>query len=287
MFPSVYPCPFNYRNPADLSIAPGAPDAMPLDIAAVPYRIGPRIKTQQTSDLYAPLHADASFEGITIARDLPYGPHERHVLDVFSRSGGAADRPVVVFVHGGEFSRGQKSAPESPYYDNVMRWAADNGLVGVSINYRLAPEFQWPSGVADLGRVLAWIDSNISANRVGMGESPGPAGAILTSGFYELGSEVSAWSGYYGDDVTQYPAHSALDRLVTAELPMFVNDAELDPADFGHESAVLVAGRRAAALPVEYVHLLGHSHISELYAVGTSDQSLSKPVLEFIRREAR
>jgi len=29
--------------------------------------------------------------------------------------------------------------------------------------------------------------------------------------------------------------------------------------------------------------LKGHSHISETYAVGTQDRSLSQPVLEFVR----
>jgi hypothetical protein len=53
---------------------------------------------------------------------------------------------------------------------------------------------------------------------------------------------------------------------------------------FQEETAKLVAARAAAGKPVERVHLEGHSHISETYAVGTGDRSLSGPVLEFIRR---
>jgi hypothetical protein len=53
---------------------------------------------------------------------------------------------------------------------------------------------------------------------------------------------------------------------------------------FQGETAKLVAARAAADKPVERVHLGGHSHISETYAVGTGDRSLSGPVLEFVRR---
>ena len=60
--------------------------------------------------------------------------------------------------------------------------------------------------------------------------------------------------------------------------------AELDPDMFQEETDKLVAARAAAGKPVERVHLEGHSHISETYAVGTGDRSLSLPVLQFVRR---
>ena len=60
-------------------------------------------------------------------------------------------------------------------------------------------------------------------------------------------------------------------------VPLFVNDAELDPDMFQEETAKLVAARAAAGKPLERVHLGGHSHISETYAVGTGDRSLSGP----------
>jgi hypothetical protein len=53
---------------------------------------------------------------------------------------------------------------------------------------------------------------------------------------------------------------------------------------FRGETDKLVATRAAAGKPVERIHLKGHSHISETYAVGTGDRSLSGPVLEFVRR---
>jgi hypothetical protein len=53
---------------------------------------------------------------------------------------------------------------------------------------------------------------------------------------------------------------------------------------FQDETAKLVAARAAAGKPLERVHLGGHSHISETYAIGTGDRSLSGPLLQFVRR---
>jgi hypothetical protein len=52
---------------------------------------------------------------------------------------------------------------------------------------------------------------------------------------------------------------------------------------FQTQSNKLAASRAAAGKPVQRVHLAGHSHISETYAVGTSDRALSVPVLDFVR----
>ncbi len=118
---------------------------------------------------------------------------------------------MVVFIHGGGFALALKHDPGSPFYDNVGLWAAAHGFVGVTINYRLAPQFQYPAGIEDLTRLVAWLKSNIRARGgdpnkiflwghsagaahtgdyiasvVNAGKKPPIAGAILTSGFYLL-----------------------------------------------------------------------------------------------------
>jgi hypothetical protein len=44
----------------------------------------------------------------------------------------------------------------------------------------------------------------------------------------------------------------------------------------------LIAGRRAAGKPLVSLRLPNHSHLSEAYAVGTADESLTGPILKFI-----
>ena len=311
-FPTVYDIPYHYANPVSGRTqlpALGAGD-MPAEIAVALRDIGPRVEGQRTAALYAALQPKEPYLGVTVSRDVPYGWHERHVLDVFSTplAGPSAAKPVVVFIHGGGFSMGSKHAPGSPFYDNVALWAVSKGLVGVTINYRLAPDNQWPSGIEDLTALTAWLHAHIAdyggdpnslflwghssgaahvadylAHAAKTGADPGIGGAILTSGFYDLGETVSIWKAYYGDEVSRYAERSSLPGLLKTRTPLLVTDAELDPESFRLESDKLRAARAKVGRPVASVHLAGHSHISETYAVGSGDESLSAPVLEFIR----
>lgn len=281
---------------------------MPADIASALRDIGPVIDGAGTAALYAPLFTPEPYAGKAVSRDLAYGPHERHVLDIFTTPLPGSGKPVVIFVHGGGFRFGAKSAEGSPFYDNIMNWAVDEGMVGIAINYRLAPEFQWPSGIEDLTSMLNWVKENIadyggdpdkiilwghSAGAAHVGDylawqansnlDDGVAGAILTSGFYVLGPELSIWSAYYGEDLSTYEERSSLQGLLKSSTPLLVNDAELDPENFKADSIKLTKAFAEANKPLTRVSLKGHSHISETYAIGTDDQSLSGPVKLFIQ----
>jgi acetyl esterase/lipase len=284
---------------------------MPAAIAAALREIGPKVDGPRTAALYTPLLPSEPYAGVNVVRDVHYGPHERHVADVFSSSTttqGATGRPVVVFIHGGGFTRGSKHTPGSPFFDNIGVWAVRHGLVGVTINYRLAPEFQWPAGVEDLTLLTRWVRAHAGdyggdpskiflwghsagaahvadylAHAANTDADPGIAGAILTSGFYDLGEEVSIWKDYYGDDVSQYATRSSLPGLLKTATPLLVTYAELDPDSFQSQTRGLLEARANEGRPVASVRLTGHSHISETYAVGTGDESLSGPVLDFIQ----
>ena len=148
-------------------------------------------------------------------------------------------KPVVVFVHGGGFARGAKRAEGLPFYDNIGLWAVGQDMVGVTLNYRLAPQSTWPSGIEDLTAAVAWLKANIArhggdpskivlwghsagaahvadyvASAAKRNVDAGIAGAVLTSGFYDLGTEVSVWKIYYGEDVATYAERSSLPGLV-------------------------------------------------------------------------
>ncbi|HVY80137.1 MAG TPA: nuclear transport factor 2 family protein, partial [Steroidobacteraceae bacterium] len=235
MFPNVYDVPFHYANPVTgRTELPPITHVPQLQIAAAIREIGPIIDGKRTAALYAPLHPKEPYANVSLTRDVKYGPHERHVLDIFVSPEKGRGKPVVVFVHGGGFAMGSKHTPGSPFYDNVGLWAASHGLVGVTINYRLAPQFQYPSGVQDLRRVVDWLRAHIAsyggdaekiflwghsagaahvadylASAANERRSAGVRGAILTSGFYDLGETVSVWKAYYGDDVSKYKERSS------------------------------------------------------------------------------
>ena len=124
---------------------------MPEEIAWKLLELGRVIDPPKTAALYAPLQEKEPYQGVKIERDVKYGPADRNLLDVFMPEPAlSSPRPVLIFVHGGAFVGGNKrTAPDSPFYDNIMLWAAKNGFVGVNVTYRLAPQAPWPAGAEE------------------------------------------------------------------------------------------------------------------------------------------
>ena len=67
--------------------------------------------------------------------------------------------PGVVALHGGGYVFGDKAM-----YDGLFdRWCLDPGMVGVSVEYRLAPETPYPGPLEDCYRALQWTATNAEA----------------------------------------------------------------------------------------------------------------------------
>ena len=121
------------------------PAQIPAPVAATLRQLGAVINPLATEPLYAPLHPREPYDNATVARDQAFGSHPLQRLDVFAPAPpAAAPRPILLFVHGGGFVRGDKRGAGSPFYDNIMLWAAGSGLLGININYRLAPSTPGP-----------------------------------------------------------------------------------------------------------------------------------------------
>lgn len=280
--------------------------APPPEVASQLREIGPRIETAKTAQIYNALLPKRLYDGAYATRDLAYGADPKQKLDVFTPAAGAARaKPVLVFVHGGGFVGGDKHNGASPLYDNVMVWAARHGMVGVNLNYRLAPANTWPAGADDVGLAVDWIKANIGRyggdpNRIVLwGHSVGAAhvadyiardqksgarvkGAILSSGqIYDMtGPNVS--KPYHGADETRYPGMASLAGLLKSRTPLLITSAELDPPAFKAQTTALLAAMRKAGRRPTAIELAGHSHISEIYAIGTPDTDLSGAVQSFV-----
>ena len=286
---------------------------MPDDIAGIIRGIGAKIDGVRTGKLYEPLQQREPYTDAVVTRDVAYGPAPRNTADIFIPLQRGARKPVVVFVYGGGFAGGDKHTKGSPFYDNIGRWAAAHNLVGVTANYRLAPQSQFPSGVEDITALVGWLKKHIGeyggdprhiflwghssggahvadylAHAARTHKDPQVAGAILMSAaVYDLGHDVSVWKSYYGDDVSKYPARSSLSGLVKSKTPLLVTDAELDPENFRTQADELTHALKAAGHPAQRLVVPGHSHLSEAYAIGTADESVSGPVLKFIHATLR
>jgi triacylglycerol lipase len=253
-----------------------------------------------------------STDGIEITRNQAYGKDRLQKLDVYTlASKSRFPRPVLIYVHGGGFTRGDKTESGKPFYDNVLVWAARNGLVGVNINYRLAPKAPFPAGAQDLASAIAWARAHIAdyggdpdrifvfghsagashlVDYISRPELQGPEiagvkGAIVVSTMYpkEMPEKPSA---YYGTDADAQLFEPALKRLQAAKVPIFLVGAELDPPKFvetreGFREGLCAVGR----CPSRFIVLAGHDHLSPSLAVGTKDQSLTGPMLDWIRAQ--
>jgi acetyl esterase/lipase len=166
----------------------------------------------------APLrYRDAVFSSVGVTRDLTYGSAPDNdgnpvdlKLDLYQPSGDAVTRrPAVVFVHGGGFSHGDKSAGAT-----FATYFAQRGYVAVSINYRLlaplgcggeldpSPECISAAYAAqhDAQAAVRWLRANVATYRVDPSRiaiAGGSAGAV-TSLLVDWRSEDPGTSGNPG-----------------------------------------------------------------------------------------
>jgi len=275
--------------------------------------VGPSV-LEPTQALLAPLHGSGSQPGVAIARDLSYGPDPRNRLDVFApeQPGGAGKRPVLLFVHGGGFSGGDKTLPGMPFYDNIGLWAVENGMVGVTMTYRLAPEHPWPAAAEDVGRAVAWAREH-SAGHGGdpervflMGHSAGAAhaaayaahpefhgarghglaGVILVAGLYNIASTERnpVLERYYGSRPEAYAERSAVPQLRAIKLPVMIAVGEAEPADFQRQALELLRTvfDRDGRMP-RFAVLYGHNHYSEIMAFNLPYHAdLARHIVDFV-----
>jgi triacylglycerol lipase len=263
---------------------------------------------EKTRALYAPHVPKPTPDIANVARNLAYGPHERHRLDVFSPLS-ANGAPVVMFVHGGGFVMGDKGGPDDPFFNNIGAWAAKNGFVAVTITYRLAPDHKYPAGGQDVAASVRWVRDNIAAHGgdpekiVLIGHSAGGAhvgcyighpdlkagaarslkGAVLISAIHDVqhADQNHFQKAYYGEDPSAWPGQSSVPGLAETDIPLLVTLSEFDPPEF-HRLAALVVDARARAKGAwpAFFWMAGHNHVSPSMQIGCAEDTLGPRVVE-------
>ena len=114
----------------------------------------------------APLANGASF---SVQNDVVFSPSgwpKELKADVYIPDG-AGPFPAVLVAHGGGWITGRRAE-----MGHICKQLAGHGLVAVNIDYRLAPEFTFPSHLQDLQLAMHWIhahagDYRINEHRIG------------------------------------------------------------------------------------------------------------------------
>jgi acetyl esterase/lipase len=117
--------------------------------------------------------------------DVKYGPYARNVMDVWQAK---ADKPtpVLVSIHGGGFSAGNKSVSA-----DLLSECLKSGISVVAITYRLSGEAQAPAQFLDSARAIQFIRSKAKEWNLD------PTRIAATGG--SAGAGISLWLGFHDD----------------------------------------------------------------------------------------
>ena len=121
--------------------------------------------------------------------NVSYGPHARHVLDLWRPESAGASRltPLLLFIHGGGFRHGDKqNIPQT-----LLGGCLDAGISVASMNYRLVPEVIYPAPMLDGARALQFIRSRAKEWRID------PQRIAASGG--SAGGGISLWLGFHED----------------------------------------------------------------------------------------
>jgi acetyl esterase/lipase len=144
-------------------------------------------------------------------RNIAYGPAgERNLLDIYRPAGApAADMPVLLQVHGGGWTMGDKAQQALP----LMHYLAGRGWICVAINYRLGPTSRYPEFLIDVKMAIAWIRENI----VGFG---GDAGFIAITGG-SAGGHIASLAALTPNESDLQPGFESVDTALATAVPLY------------------------------------------------------------------
>ncbi len=100
---------------------------------------------------------ESKWANTLIKTDIAYGNDDLQKLDIYAPRGQKALKPVLIFVHGGGWQRGDKKMAK-----DHGKFYADQGIILVSVNYRLAPKDLHPAQAIDTAAAVKWVYDHIS-----------------------------------------------------------------------------------------------------------------------------
>jgi acetyl esterase/lipase len=296
--------------------------AIPERLLALMAEIGPRWGENISGhirlmlDEFSVVHTDAPKELLEVRRNLRYGPDPRQEYDIFLPTSPSRDRPAALFVHGGAFTEGHRNRTDE-IYANVLYFLARQGIAGVNIGYRLAPQACYPQASLDIAAVVKSIRDNAAGIGIDpariflMGHSAGAAhvasyaydrrlqpetghglaGLIVVSGRVRADNRPENPNAKRVETYYQTICPDELDRLsplkhVAADsVPTLVAWGEYENPLLDVHCAELVhrlAQAKGRSPPT--VWLRGHNHTTTIAHINTAEEALGNEILQFIEK---
>ena len=271
---------------------------------------------RRVCDIYDAIHGALPADDLRVAPAQAYGDDPRQQLDLYLPiAHDQTARPIVAFVHGGAFLRGNKDA--TPHiYANVPRLFARAGCIGVNIEYRLAPRAPYPAGADDVAAAVGWLREHAAAwggdpERIVLlghsaggshvatfltdprykGQAQGVTAAALISARLDADTlpgnpNAAGVVAYYGADPAQQRRHAPMAHAEAMTVPLMVAVAEyenpyLDLYALQYAARVAAAGR----MP-RIVQVARHNHTSIVAHLGSADREFATALLDFVQAHA-
>ncbi len=238
----------------------------------------------------------------------------RNDLDLYLPQG-VSNYPVVVFVHGGAWTMGDKRLGQP-----VGNALAARGIGVASINYRLAPAVHNPDQARDVARAFAWVHANI-AGRGGnpdsmflSGHSAGGQlvalvgldgrylqeqgldasalkGVIPLSGVYDLQQvgqfldtfNGSPLAGIFGSGPDALSAVSPITMVRPDAPPFLVLWADGDLTSLPQQAQRFLAALQQAGAPASGQEIADRTHSTILGRIGTDGDPTTAAIFDFLR----
>ncbi|MEM6801027.1 MAG: alpha/beta hydrolase [Bacteroidota bacterium] len=198
--------------------------------------------------------------------NVPYGTHERNVLDIWLVEG-SEPSPLVVYIHGGGFMNGDKSA----IYDSEdIAKFLKKGIAFASINYRfmLQQAERLPGCMKDSRRALQFLRSKaeewmIDKDKIAVYGASAGAGTALWLGLHDEMADPNS-----EDQILRESSRvSAIGALATQSTYDFTKWQEiLDMQDISQDQAKGLLQKGAFALGFKNAEELESEEASELRA---------------------
>tara|TARA_B100000676_G_scaffold311448_1_gene381353 strand:+ start:7904 stop:8761 length:858 start_codon:yes stop_codon:yes gene_type:complete len=241
-----------------------------------------------------------------VALDLRYGPAEREVLDLFR---GAEGGPVLVYIHGGYWQRGDKAM-----YSFVAEPFMKAGVNVSVINYTLTPDCRLGDIAPQVRRAITWLWHNAADLKIDremisvMGHSAGghltammmatdwpahdpamPADAIHAgvpiSGIFELEPLVHTSINQGPQmDVEEAKRESPLFLAPTTDAPQLVVAGGNETPEFKRQSDAYVERYRTENRVMERHDVPNENHFGELERLAESDSEVFQRSIALVGR---
>jgi len=143
---------------------------------------------------------------VVTVRDVVYGNAGGETLRLDAvMPGGAGPFPVLMLIHGGGWTGGDKGGDIAP----LLSPLANAGFTGVSINYRLAPQHRWPACRDDVLAAIRWLKAHAA-------QFKGDPARIALIG-YSAGGHLASFAATVVDDSVRVQAVVGLAALTDFE----------------------------------------------------------------------